>query len=918
MLKSTKKHFAWRFPRNSAVRYIVATIVLLPILLVWRYRSGAHYLPVAVELSEEWTQQGENPKVYLTSPFGTARELNQDSANPRLYRSKDYVASPVKSICIAGSQRRSSLTSSVTLNMGSSRVGFSTRLIPSYLPGDETPTTSLPSGSFQVFGKPEPSGSLIPTPAKCLNWQGDVRLVVVCLMQSICIVGYFSFLAQIFFKRWRADCVIETFSGAACFWRNGMTFKVVTTSFSVILLLLIALHQFICVLNAFLCTRDVGEHLSGVCLLGVLAYFLVGLLAKGVVLEKNKCRRLGFVLASFALLVLIRLAVSGHWPWFQTGDYGSYWRYGGLMSVGDWGVINDGYLGRDMMAIRAFLYSFPIRVLAGDSTATLVAVNTFCLIGAAICLYRLTAPSFGPTAAFFAAGLFSLHPDILFGGHLCRHDNPAMLYLALLFALMPKIFGVLAAERGWRFWTVSSLPKIIAAGVLIGLLEAQRSYMPFLLATCALCFGGVGFSRFRAYRKRGLSLTQSLAAPLKVLIVFLIIAGSAFSVNSLISRPVRSWINVKEIYRNSGMLMSMETASDQSWESFVPFSALYTVNIPESQQSDFLRRKLLFEKVQSGEAFWTSLFRKNQTVSGTQSAIMSSGGTHQFEMFPSTYNVPFSGLKSTWGSGWYAFLLGLAVLRLLLVPVLEVRKEELFPAVFSLVFMTALLVLAEAGQQYDILLAFPLAICGARVLGWECEGIADSGDGQMKGVDGRGISRRILRLWFPGVLGLCTVIVLHLAASHVVSTNPGWTFAQPRPTGLGIKGQGETARCASALLPDVDNGLKMGDVCSVTFEVPEAELSTDSIRFFVSCDQRRNRIFPEAPFADLPLSFSVSIDGVVVETGKLKDLTHPPFVSHRYTRNAGTHLLELRMTADADIAPEKFETPVQLAVEYVH
>ncbi len=899
---------------RRAVMFLLIVGSLLAILLVLRYRSGSHYLPVAVEISDNLHHYGDNPQILVVSPFGTTRTLVPDRLSSCVFRSADYVAGPVARIRISGVDKRFQEDVSVSIVLGSS-VGFFLRNFEiSPIPIAATEHHSLQEGFVEYVGE-STANSVLTIPSICMNWQGDLLLLVICMVQAVCGSGLLLLLFNILLNCWRrfgqGSTPMSPLPGGK--WIPGIS-RLAISAMAAGLLLILS-HQLWSEGLRFFGTTDVGEHLIGLMLLSSAVLLLKQVSVPAILegLTARWCWCCGFLV----MLVLLRLLVSGGFPWFQTGDYASYWRFGGLMSRGEWGAINDGYLGTEMMAVRAFLYSFPIRLLAGDSTLALVIVNTFCLVGASVCLYAAMASWFGRREAFIAAILFSLHPDILFGGHLCRHDNPAMLYLAVLFLLIGKILSTVLNDCSVGLWSPSTVVQVICAGLLIGVLEAQRSYLPFLLASLGIVFAAAGMCSFVSLRRGGMATGRSLQRPAVCLLICLLISISAVSVNAMIVGKVRPRLGTTESTRNWRVLASMETRSEQTWLDFVPFCAQYTPQIPESQQGSFFIRKLLYEKLQSGLEFWGSLLQKNSVLSATQSAIRLSGGVVPDETFPSRFHVPLVTLKSTWASGWYCILLCLGIIRLLLIPVMPIHHFEWYPGVFSLVFLAMLLALAEAGQQYDLFLAFPLAVSGARVLGTQSRSLIGE-ERESTGMTAVRVSSALTRFYASGVSAILGVVVLQLWLGKVIAANPSLTFAELKPVSESVAASGATARCGAALLPVASVGLKKGESLGTVFEVSESDLGSGSLHFFVSGDQRRERLWPASDFTALPLTFSVAIDDQIVCSGPVGELEHPPFVVSQIPGSAATHRIELKVTAEADVSAAQLGTRGHLTVEYVY
>ena len=109
------------------LRLLVAIVVLFPILMFVRYRSGVHYSAVAVEFTES-TDVSDDLKVWVVSPFGTSRLLQRAPWGSTIYRSKDFFAGAVRAIRVSGKGPGSRPISSVRVLMGVARDGLSRTL----------------------------------------------------------------------------------------------------------------------------------------------------------------------------------------------------------------------------------------------------------------------------------------------------------------------------------------------------------------------------------------------------------------------------------------------------------------------------------------------------------------------------------------------------------------------------------------------------------------------------------------------------------------------------------------------------------------------------------------------------------------------------------------------------------------------
>jgi hypothetical protein len=876
---------------------IMATLCCLMVfVMLFRYRAGSHYLPVSIQIDGLPGFEQATADVRVISPFGTLRALTRDAHGKHLFRSPDFVNGPISGVAISGVSAENLKVASVYAVMGSSAVGLGRRI---HLVAETVQPGTIDEDSGGVrFGPLKVPGSLLKVAGRSFNWQGDMWFVLVCFAQAILLLAWGG-LAGTLLQRKPATVGQWSF---------------VDRCVAGPLLIILMVQLWFCV-QQFLKSVDAAETVTAVCLAGVVlaACWLIRN-------PKRVFRRIEpvsegqtMVLLAVTLLVVRMLATVGV-STYQSGDYATYWRMSGLMAEGRAAEINNGWSAVEMMSIRAFLFGLPVRHLLGNSVVWLWMVNSALLVLAALFLYNGVRREFGRNAGVISAVGFSLHPDVLFGGNLCRHETPALFYLSALFALLPFLWS--HAYKSVR--AVKNTAFLVAVAVVCGgltaLLEGQRSYMPFLLCSFCLCFFRVGVAGFgacvggRPFWHSGLGITRWS-------LVFLVLVSTAISVNGFVTRYVRDLVGTYGTnYMNWHMLAAMETETEQTFADFVPFSAYYAPSVPSQYVNQFVLRKMMFEKVASGGQLWFRMYRKISWVSGTESAIKGSGSAVVDEVFPARFFVPFVTLRSAWGTSWFCFLLIAGILRLLRLPVLPFSVWELFPFVFSSVFLVALLLLAEAGEQYDIFLALPLAVAAGRLLSWDKPAEVQS--------DPSGFSSpgwpAVVRYFLPPLVLLVVVAVIQLAAAAALRRHPEMTFAAPVTIVSDSHGVAEVSRCAAVLHTERLAELQAGQSVSCKFAVPASSFSTNVIRFFLSADQRRQGMVQLPLPADLPLVYELRIDGNPVAGGTLQELISPSFQIARVDPNADVRTVELRVTATDSLDASQLSQAFRVAVEYLH
>lgn len=894
----------------------VLWLLLIPALVLVRHRSGSHYLPVAVEFTKELLRYGNDIQVHVISPFGTSRLLTRDAYDRLVFRSPDYFGGAVQYITVSGVKPGFIDNVKLRVILGTSGLGLARSCPVTVRPSAIEAVSKVVKDPIAVYGAENGPLSVLVTPAKCLNWQGDIVMILLCSIQAALLTLLLNILGEFLRRGLARDFGSEAsqriVDRAVCVVGNRTVHSIL-----IFVPMLVIGHQFWVQLWQLFLLPDANDQIAGLVAVASVV-FTVWRCRDGL---GDAPRSISILVASLlaCLLLGVRWFVSGRLPWSQTSDYLSYWTNGGLMADGNWQDINRTHLGW-ILAIRSFVFAYPVRSLAGNSITILAVLNSCILLVAALLLYWRVKRSFGLGAGLVSALMFSLHPDVLFGGHLCRHDTPFLLMFMCVAAVMDKVLAMFHSESVSLRDLVYACVLVLFGGVMTGLIEAQRGYMPFVLVAVLVCFVLTVFTNARNAGWHQSMRGSRLRLGLQLGVLFFVLSVSAIITSQGINMALLAKAGALERRSIAEMLVSFETGTPQDWVELQTFAGCYAGEIPRGVSTDFLVRKLLLEKVRSGVAFWIGLVDKNATISGLRHTIGLSGGVGESDFIPSVFNLPFASLKMAWGGGWYCVMLSCALVRILLIRRIPFVVLEVFPSVFGLVAVVVILGLTEANEGYDVFLAVPLAIATAVVFS------APGGfpDERRKGPFGRRDSGlcelryfAIVCLRFVCVLVCC--VGVHELGAIMLDCFPRWTFVQPAEIDTNdTVGVSECGRFSCAVFPEPGKSLSSGVVARASFLVEGKDLSRDELRFFVSRDQRRQRNRGFSGDFDVSLSFGVLIDGKVASEGVLRDLRVAKFVQHPLLRKAGSHEIELVMTATRAISAEEVSSLPRLAVEYVH
>jgi hypothetical protein len=229
---------------------------------------------------------------------------------------------------------------------------------------------------------------------------------------------------------------------------------------------------------------------------------------------------------------------------------------------------------------------------------------------------------------------------------------------------------------------------------------------------------------------------------------------------------------------------------------------------------------------------------------------------------------------------------------------------------FSLSFILPILLLTEAAEQYDLVLSIPLAVNAAVQLGnLKRPRTSDHPDKPVR-------RKEATTVWLGG-LTICTCMtVIWLSACKVVQANPKLTFAEAGVISVSDNAElraGRHAYCLEAR----DRVLPANDELVAELSVPTTSLSGDRLRFFVSLDQRRKRMFWEFPtWITRKIYYSITVDGNEVSAGPIGTLRYAAFVDAPVDRKPGIIPIVLRIRTEEDTTTG--EDALGVAIEYLH
>jgi hypothetical protein len=893
---STQTLTYYRRPLACMAFFLLFAMVVCAV----RYKSGRHYLPFCLELSTAL-----DAKVVVLSPHGSIRELNRQDKQQSIYFFPDYNSSPAIAIAIASASPQT-LPPSITVTLGESYIGLS-RSVKLHRTNEQPSDikAQLPPDAV-IYNNPSKYSFHPNLPSKCFNWAGDESFLLTVLVQAIFLTTTIFVMAMAYhhIRKVSLDSNSE--------WR---LIKLATISIPASLAPLYATHHLYATVMDFLTVANPVEAIFSTLIATLaLTIFLIPLNVTSNIRITNTGI---FLLTTSTLLLLlaIRILLSGASPSYQSGDYGTYLRLGELILDGKWSSLNNNFYLDRIYAERALLFGTPVAFASNFLLSAPHIINFSLVAIISIVLFRLVSRDYGNLAASITTVSFNCHPDILFGGHLCRHDNPSLLYLTLIL-LSLSIIG----KQIWSFQTQSPRTLlgvtilIVFTGFLIGIIEIQRSYLPFLIVTSAI-FLSNPFN----FATLSLSNRSSISPILLRVTVACLITVCMSLIGNFVASGIRNYLSFRSgpftIRSLADSLSAMQTQKPGDWQSIHGWLANYPPAIPTGNKSEFTRRKLLYEKFSQYNQMPSHLIQKVQSLVGLRSAIRMSGAQQQYEQFPYVFFVPFASAKFAFGFAATIVLLSLSIIRFTSFSRIPPKPFESTFLTFSLVFIVVVILLAESAEQYDLFLAIPFSINAGIILSHLIRPQVDIPLLQKSpSCSPCFYEAQCLLLGFTI---LTTIGGIYYAVASYISNQPRLTFARTN---------GETTSTGPARYENQSNRFSLcfssdeitsGTVITATTKLNKGDFSKDNARFFISLDQRhQNHTWNSALFLQKNIEYKIKINNKTIYQGLLDSLETPFFAITPIPIEDDFNItLELRSNTDVVSPPS---APPTVAIEYMH
>jgi hypothetical protein len=902
---------------KTTISIVIISVVIFCSCLYYCYKSSQNYCALHIVASND-SQSMPGMKVALHSPHGTTLELKMSPHTVGLF--EQPWNSGVSQISITADHLEPEMISQITVLCGQNVVGPTRQLkIHDYTPInlDQLPKDWKNGFTLQV----EPlSRSLLPTPSKCINWQGDTALLIVAAIRSFLAIASFGFMYFLLLKVSPIQSFHKSFSRYFYYVRRVTISEIAVSPIATGLIIYLLLQATV-FFNWFFIPTEINQLL--IALLAVLSpIFATAILLRWT---KQKSTAQIHVLATTTILCifLIKLLWIFCSPTINIGDYAIYWQHACTMATNNWLSLEwkDNPL-QTIYVTRAYPYFYPIAYFFGIYPGVVSFANLATQTLTLLLWYIFACRTLTPRLSAATLPLLISFPDFWFGMTIATHDIPSIFFLVLSFLLTDLLANKLSflsktEERSNRpLLLISIIALIVLLGLSIGLSDVQRGYLPLWTAwglTLSILFG-ISENRKRSTQKNSLSCLPWLKSLSTCLLVVCcsLVSAKIISTSCIARTPE---MGTQSTFAH---VAGIDTALPPKWNNTSTWSWAYYPAISPDDRLETTLRKFCYERLTKAVFQWWQFDFKLTEYSDSSFTMMQAVArekqTREGEDRISWYQSKFA-----FCAGFPAFMALFSIYRFLIIPKTPLMKGEIITGVFSLTGLGILLLSVDAVPVYDIFINFSI-VCAAVI--------------SLNKLTNRTYKVTTCDL-APSLAfltkGLATLLVLFTTHCLLASIFfPHGTFFRTL--------ERIRANPDGSLLDNFSAPVINSDAASFSISFPQqisiekqqivetsaiAEVNPNDskeLRFFISGAQR-SRMHPEKDeWQDVPMNYSVYLDGQSISEGTVSDLASPRFFSLPLKPDQLNRSLPivLRLNAKSGYLNSPTSIRPELSVEFFH
>jgi len=892
-----------------------ALAVCFCVACFYRLTTDRHFSRVHVRVLPGATEGGgtlSDPErvrtVFICSPFGSALRLQPVAGHMDDWRHAGAVG-PVKSVLICSGSPLSLRADEVQIRCGEhwSRPNwiYSGAELSLSAP-DERIRRGLERNGFphvlEVQLKNPPQNLLSHTRGM-LNWQGDLSLQLLCLLQAAVVVFTCLQIGRRAFRTVDAGDAVTPDDNVALFGAASCT--------QVFLLLLLSC-QLVFFFGVSAGQRSALETAIGlVCalLLATSGTWLIRRIVGGA-------SRQQLVVGGLLLVLLTNVSVFWLRESLDCNPDAAALRClqaGELLAAEGWRGLPRLSQPISLESVRqAIVFSLPAVWVFGPGTASVQAAGLILQTCCGLLFFLLTSRMVGLRGA--AGGLILLvlvEPEFRLLGATASPRIVECFCLLLVFGtfeLGRSWLGKIAAS-GCDFPTLRWLAGCVLFSCVLTLLELSSSLgwlACIALLPTALLLSVLPVREAQAGTKVRWPGVPSAAVPAGLMLA----AGFSLMISNGVDRQIRNYLPSALMVQTDAdaELTGVESGTEGAGRSVSIWRDDYFPVIPEADQQEFIGRKLLQEKVAAGSALFGTMLRKAMVYARSDGTI---------DADPGQVVLPYPVFRAVLKYGLSSWIVLLVLMRLWNPERRGVWQAEAFPICFVMCVLVKLLLVSEARPEDSLNWLMPMCWSAGAVL---CPRPLS---GSAPGSWFVGLPLQVL----PGGVLLSAAILLHAALGMVVDRS-GRTFARITP----VQTQGETPLIKSAAditrvsftlrFPGGLRTLKAGDRVVDEVRVLCERSEMPSLKFFLTGAQRQTRI-STLKWANLPVKYRIYIDDLLWKSGPVSELERPQFceVDSSFWIRPGAGIgnavyVKLELVCTADTRLDAVPVRPAVAIEY--
>lgn len=847
--------------------FLVGFLVCFLVALEYRLASKLHFAHVHVRILSGDASEGADSKSRLVSPQLFLR-LEGNAGSPLepvegladQWRSDRY-SGPVQCLLIAAREPFTLRPEQIQLRFGDhwSQPDWTMtgRDLSLAAPEEEIIKGLSGKGLTNVMEVRliNPPDSFFLRSKSTLNWQGDMSLLLMCLVQGavVYLIGL-QILRHAFSISGSCDAVR---------WEGDSAIFVVSAMTQTLLLLLLGC-QFV-----FYVTVSAGQR--SVLQAGIGLLLTLMLIIGGTKLIRGLIARLTGTQLVLGGVLLVLLMATGVWFLREPLELRPGEEAVRCLEVGE-RLAEQGWRGLAQLphavstavVRKSLVFSLPAISLLGSGVSSVQFVGLLLQACSGLLFFGVVAQFAGLRGA--AAGLLLLvvvEPEFRLLG---ASASPAIME----FFCVLLVWGSFEFGRVWLrrigsakgdFPIVLWLVACLLFGGVLTLVELASSrgilaglaVIPAVILLWAL-----------PDRESGRVWRHSVRLPAALTAGILLAVGLCWMISSGVDRQIRNYLpaSLRVDVDRDAELTGVESGTEGADRYVSVWRDQYFPLIPQVDRQEFIRRKLLHEKLSAGSGVFGTMLRK---------AVVFARSDRTLDTDSNRPVLPYPVFRAVLGYGLSGWIILLAAVRFWNSDGVGFSKAEVFPACFVLLVLAERLLVGEARSEDSLNWLMPLCWSAGAVLGRRPPAPSES---QPRFT---GVPQHIL----PGAALLSAVILLHTAFGMVVDRS-GLTFARITPVTAEvaepkIKPASEVTRVSLTVrFPGSVQRLRVGDSVSDEVRVLCERSELASLRFFLSGGQRQTRN-TRMKWAGVPVKYLVYFNDVLVKSGPLSDLERPQY-----------------------------------------